>query len=154
MREAFGNMLDCRQSLREFARSIPALAALRDRSQGEGRVGCLVVALLMIGFVYLAFLSIPVYLDKMDFEEDLGRIASRAGAENWSNQVIEEKVLALARVREFHVAPEDINVQRNLPFQEARSLKLEVNFRRAVALPGYNHTFEFNSKASSFIGRL
>lgn len=154
MREALVTAYGLGQSLWNFTRLSPALTALRNRSEGEGRAGCLLVALLMVAFVYLAFLSVPVYLDKMDFEEDLGRIASRAGAENWSNQVIEEKVLSLARVRDFQVLPEDIRVQRNLPFQEARSLRLEVNFRRVIDFPGYSHSFEFNSKAASFIGRL
>jgi hypothetical protein len=151
MRETIGNPLHpgwC------FTQTKSALFALRNRSEGEGRLGCLVVVLLLTGFVYLAFLSVPVYLDKMNFEEDLGRIASQAGAQNWSNQAIEERVMSLARAREFQVSPEDIRVQRNLPFQEARSLRLEVNFRRAIDFPGYSHTFEFNSKASSFIGRL
>lgn len=124
------------------------------RRAGEGRAGCLAATLLLISAVYIFSRAVPVYLAKIEFEENLARIASRAGAENWRDRRIVEQVLEAARVQNFEVSGEDVRVRRTALFEVTPRLIIEVSYRRSVEFPGYVHVFEFQSRVSSIIGRL
>ncbi len=122
--------------------------------KGEGKVGCLLFLLLLACFVFLSVRTVPVYLDKMDFEESMARIASQAGVDNWPDAVIVERVRASARANGFEVKLEDIKVVRAQKYTPVPEIRIEVDYRRPVALPGYTHMFSFQSRVSSFVGRL
>ncbi len=125
-----------------------------DSERGAGRIGCLVSLVLILVFLFLSFKVAPVYLDKLDFEDGLARIASRAGVESWPPKTVKERVIDLARSKDFEVTPEDVQVTAPLRFQPVPEIKIDVRYRRQVELPGYVHVFHFESKASSFVGRL
>ncbi len=122
--------------------------------RGEGKFGCLVVLLLLAIFVFICLKTVPVYLDKLDFEDGLSRIASRAGAEAAKPKLVVERVLALAAGKEFEVTEDDVTVQQIAKFGPAPEIKISVTFRRTVKFPGFDYTFHFESTVSSFVGRL
>lgn len=122
--------------------------------RGSGKLGCLMMALLGIIFVFISYRIIPVYLDKIAFEEDIDRIVSKAGASNMSDQAIRDQIEQSANVRGFQVGPEDIRIARSSPFHAAPEVKIEVYYARVVEFPGYIHTFRFDKQVSTFIGRL
>lgn len=121
---------------------------------GEGRAGCLIMLLVLGLAVYLCLQIVPVYLNKIDFEEDLDRIASKAGSENWNDELIRERVEAAARVRNFELQEGDIEIRRANPFDETPRFRIIVNYRKGVQLPGYLYLFEFKSESSSLVMRL
>lgn len=122
--------------------------------RGESRFGCIVSALLILVFVFVCYKVFPVYLDKVDFEDNLARLASRAGVENWDVETVEKRVLALARTKDFESTRDDVEVQRPLRFQPVPEIKITVRYRRTVEFPGYTYVFHFESRVSSFVGRL
>ena len=122
--------------------------------RGEGKLGCLVVILLITLSVFLVYKIGPVYFDKISFEDDFARIVNRAGAENWRDQAIRDQVINAARAGHFEVNPKDIKVDRVGRFQSASRLKVTVKIRRQVEFPGYVKMFEFQPEATALIGRL
>lgn len=112
------------------------------------------MAFLTISFIYVCYRIAPVYMDKSAFEEDLARIAGQAGANNLTNRTIEEQVLQAVRARGFQAEPSRIRITRTSPFAVSPSVKIEVDYQRAVEFPGYVHTFSFTGAASTYVGRL
>jgi hypothetical protein len=122
--------------------------------RGEGKFGCFLTLLLIIAFVYIGIQALPVYLDRMDFEEGMARLASQSGVSNWNNQQIVDRIKALARSEDFSVEVEKIEIRRTTGFQAVPEIKIRVDYWREVEFPGYIHTFRFTSEVSSIIGRL
>lgn len=122
--------------------------------RGEGRLGCLVVLLVVILFIYVARLAVPVYLSKINFEEDLSLVAARAGADDWGVDYIRAQVQNAAQERGFKIAPGDLKVSRSSTVTGRPRIVIEVIYRTEVHFPGYTYEFEFESKATSIIGRL
>ena len=126
-------------------------AVMRIREQrGEGAVGCLVILLLAAAFTYCSFKVIPVYIDSMNFDEDLAREASRAGANVWTDEKIKRDVLQMARFRSFRLADRDIVVARSGPLRG--EVRVTVSYSVPVVFPGYTHVFRFQARSSSLIG--
>ncbi|MFQ5738925.1 MAG: hypothetical protein ACE5JX_07905 [Acidobacteriota bacterium] len=125
-----------------------------EKERGEGKLGCLVLLILMVSFAYICIQTVPVYLDKINFEEGLARMVSKAGVNNWPNTTITAHINALARVKDFEITPYDVTITRPERFQVNPEIRIEVNYRRPVEFPGYTYTFHFRSKVSSFVGRL
>lgn len=122
--------------------------------RGSGRLGCLVVILLLGTFFFSSYKIGPVLLYKVNFQDDLERIVSRAGAENWSDRAIIEHILAAGRVETFELTPDDIEIQRASRFEQAGRLRVRVIYRRPVELPGYVYIMHFKSESEGLIGRL
>lgn len=122
--------------------------------KGEGKLGCLVIVLILFSLVYLAIKIAPVYIDRIEFEEELSRIASRAGAETWSEYFVKEQVVNSAKERQFDLRPADIEVSRGTRFQPTPRVTIRAKYKRVVEFPGYIHTFEFESEGEGLIGRL
>lgn len=122
--------------------------------RGEGRLGCLVVLLVVILFIYVARLAVPVYLSKINFEEDLSLVAARAGADDWRVDYIRAQVQNAAQERGFKIAPGDLKVSRSSTVTGRPRISIEVIYGTEVHFPGYTYEFEFQSKATSIIGRL
>ncbi len=122
--------------------------------RGEGKLGCLIVLGLLGIFVFISLKTVPVYLDKLEFEDELARVASRAGVESAATTAVEKKVLAVAASKEFDVMPEDVTVIRTAKFGPSE-IRIRVIYRRKVNFVGdLNYVFHFESKVSSFVGRL
>lgn len=122
--------------------------------RGEGRFGCLLFLLLLVGFVYVTTKAVPVYLDKIEFEEGVARIASQAGVGNWPDGRIITRVKMLAAAKNFQVAVDNIQIRRPARFQPAGEIRISVGFAREVEFPGYVHRFRFRSDFSSLVGGL
>ena len=123
-------------------------------SRGEGRAGCLFVLLLTVAFVWVCIQVIPVYIAKIDFEEDLGRIVARAGADGWDNEYLLEQVEEAARLRGFQLDEERTRVERTSPFSARPRIKIDVVYRTTAEFPFYTHEFTFEASATSIVGRL
>ncbi|HEY2933071.1 MAG TPA: hypothetical protein VGK99_15115 [Acidobacteriota bacterium] len=120
--------------------------------KGEGRIGCLFVILLAVALGYVGFKIIPVYIDKMNFEEDLGREASKAGANFWTDEKVKQDILLMARFRNFQMGESDITITRSRVL--GGEVKIDTKYTVPVDFPGYHYTFKFEAKASSLVGTL
>jgi hypothetical protein len=121
--------------------------------RGEGRVGCLLMIAVLIAAGFITYRIVPVYLDKIDFEDQLARIASEGGARNWQAEAVQLQVLELARIKDFAVSRESIRVAK-AGSGGAGQLRIDVQFQRTVDFAGYDYTFKFESKVKSFVGSL
>lgn len=122
--------------------------------RGEGKLGCLVVLLLLGVFVFISAKTVPVYLDKLEFEDELARVASKAGVDASETKAVEKKVLAVAASKDFDATPDDVTVVRVAKFGPSE-IRIRVLYRRKVNFVGdLNYVFHFESKVSSFVGRL
>ncbi len=123
--------------------------------RGSGRAGCLLVLLVTIVFVFLCSKVVPVYLDKYEFEDDLARLAAKAGAAAWANDFLKMQVIEAASAKDFVIAKEDdIEVDRASPYGGIPQVKIKIAYEKTVELPGYEYTFRFHSDVSSFVGSL
>lgn len=123
--------------------------------RGAGRVGCLLVVLASIVFVFLCSKIIPVYLDKYEFEDDLSRLASKAGAAGWAGDFLKVQVIQAARAKEFVILDEeDIEVTKATPYGGIPEVKVKIAYEKSIDLAGYEYTFKFRSDVSSFVGTL
>lgn len=112
----------------------------------------MVLVLAVLGF--LAVKIIPVYMDKINFEDDVTRIVNKAGAENWADQPIRTQIMRTARTLDFELNQNDIRIERAGRFQSASRLRVGIKFRRPVRFPGYGYVFEFDTEFEALIGRL
>ncbi|MBI4454313.1 MAG: hypothetical protein HY644_00260 [Acidobacteria bacterium] len=125
------------------------IASYEDQ-RGEGRLGCLIVLLLALIFGFVSFKVIPVYIDRMNFEEDLAREASRAGANFWTDEKMKQDVLQMAGFRSFQLQEKNITISRSGPSRG--EVRIEVKYSVPVRFPRYTHVFNFQSKSSSIVG--
>jgi len=124
---------------------------MRARSErGAGSVGCVVVLLAALVLGYLSFKVVPVYIDSMNFDEDVAREASHAGANFWADEKIKQDVLQMGNFRNFRLTEEDITVSRS--GAGGGELRINVQYSIAVVFPGYVHTLHFRSRAGSIVG--
>lgn len=123
--------------------------------RGEGRLGCLVFTLFLACVVYLSVQVLPAYMAKLNFEEDLARITSRAAVDNWQERFVREQIQLSATSNGLQLRPrENIKINRTSQFQATPSLQIKVRYQRPVSFLGYVYTFEFESQSSSIVGRL
>ena len=120
--------------------------------RGAGRLGCLVTLLLAIIFGYLCFKIVPVYVDKMDFDEELARLASQAGSHRYSDEKIQNDIKQLARYKGFLLKDEAIKIERS--GRVGGEIRISTRYEVPVSFPGYSHVFNFESRASSIVGTL
>ncbi len=122
--------------------------------KGAGRFGCVLLILVLAVAGYLAVKITPVYMDKINFEDDVTRIVNRAGSDNWKDPTIKQQILRTAAVLNFDLSPGDIRIERAGRFQSASRLRVTVKYRRPLDFPGYTHQFAFESEFEALIGRL
>lgn len=116
-------------------------------------MGCLVVTVLLILVGVVLYHTIPVFLDKVDFEDQLERIASEGGARNWDTDSVRAQVVELARIKDFDTSPESIRVNKR-GRGAGGEIRIDVRYWRTVNFARYNYTFRFESRAKSFVGTL
>lgn len=119
---------------------------------GHGR-GLLLLAL-AVSAIYVFVRVAPVYVAKVEFEEYLSRIASKAGAQNWPDYAIKNEITRLANEQGFQIRPDDIRITRSSPLSSVPKITIEVNYQRVLKFPGYVHSFDFSASRSTIIGRL
>ena len=123
--------------------------------RGEGKLGCLVFTLFLACIVYLGLQIVPAYMAKLNFEEDLARITSRAAVDSWQERFVREQIQLSATSHGLLVRPrENVTISRTSQFATTPSLRIKVRYQRPVAFFGYVYTLEFESQSSSIVGRL
>ncbi len=122
--------------------------------RGSGKMGCLVMLLVMAALVFLIVNIAPVYVAKINFQDDLDKITSKAGARGWSERMIKAETKKLAEDLEFSISNEDIEIVRRRRFEQAARIIITAKIRRSVSIPGFTHTFEFKCTSSGLIGSL
>jgi hypothetical protein len=115
------------------------------RDKGAGRLGCLVMAVLIVALAFVASKVVPVYLDKLDFEEDLERMVARS--RQWTIDEVQREVLKLATARGFETSADGVQVERIAPSGEPPTISVDVSYRRTIDLLGYYFTLSFQSNA-------
>ena len=104
----------------------------RTGQEGGGKLGCVVILLLVASVLYASYLVIPIYTGKMHFEETLEKIARQAGVGRLDDRVILEQVIRAAKYRGFKVQSEQIRIIRSTPFAATPELKIEVKYQKVV----------------------
>lgn len=120
--------------------------------RGAGRVGCLLSLMALLLFGYVCFMIIPVYIDKMDFEEEVSRLAGRAGSVRMPDEKIHSDLLNMARYKKFEIAEKDIKIERSSRI--GGEIRISAKYAVPVEFPGYKHVFHFEARASSIVGSL
>lgn len=121
---------------------------------GKGRLGCIVVLALVGVFGFISARVIPVYIDKVEFQESFDRLISRAGAEAMSKKTVEDNVKRVAETYDFEIVPGSLKTTRRTPYASPAKLMVEVQVYRDVHLLGFTHRIQFSTEGTSFIGRL
>jgi len=124
------------------------------RELGGGRIGCVFILLLLLLILFISFKAGPVYLDKVNFGDDLNSITSKAGVYAWNDRRIAREIMTAAEAYDFEINRDDIKVNRINRYQQAPRIMVTVKFRRDLELPGYTHHFTFEATSSGLIGSL
>lgn len=122
------------------------------RESGEGKFGCFVTLVLLLVFGLICFRTVPVMMDKLDFEDQIDRLISEAGARGWDVEAIRVQVYDLLKNKQFEAPPEDVKILRNSG--RGGDIRIIVKYSRQVDYLGYTHTFRFEKDAKSFVGTL
>lgn len=117
--------------------------------EGKGALGCLFLLVLLGVMILFAAQAGPPYFAYRSMEGDVRTEVSRAGAHLYSNDVLVQNILDLARKNEIRIKKEDIKVERF-----AGQIQVLIHYALPVDFIFFAHTFDFDIKASSFIGRL
>lgn len=123
--------------------------------RGEGKLGCLLFTLFLACIVYSSVQIVPAYMAKLNFEEDLDRITSRAAVDNWQERFVRDQIRLAATAHGLQLrSRESITISRTSQFKTTPSLRIKVRYQRPVSFLGYIYVFEFESQSSSIVGRL
>ncbi|HSR69964.1 MAG TPA: hypothetical protein VLU25_18700 [Acidobacteriota bacterium] len=122
--------------------------------RGNGKFGCVVTLALMGLFIFISIKVIPVYLDKLQFEEDFARLVSQAGAQSMSVNALHKNIERIADLYDFKIVENTLQHRRKQFATGPPQLYIEVTVFREVEFPGYTHRFQYRVKESTFIGTL
>lgn len=126
----------------------------RNSECGEGRLGCLFVLAVITVLVFLIFKIIPVYVDKVNFEDDLKSITNKAGVFAWSERMTAKEIVTAAEAYGFQTSGEEMEINRITRYQQTPRIIINVKFSKSIVFPGYTHVFKFESTSTGLIGRL
>jgi hypothetical protein len=117
--------------------------------EGKGTLGCLLSLVLLAAGTYVGMQVGPPYFAYKSLQADVGTEVSRAGAHFFNDEVLVQNVIDVARKNEIPLKKEDIKVERF-----AGKVSVSIHYSVPVDLVFTRHTFNFEIKASSFIGTL
>jgi hypothetical protein len=117
--------------------------------EGKGALGCLFFLVLLGVMAMFAVQAGPTYLAYRSLEGDVKTEVSRAGAHLYSNDVLVQNIMDLAKKNEIRLKKEDIKLERL-----AGQVQVVIHYAVPVDFILFTHTFDFDIKASSFIGRI
>ena len=126
----------------------------KNPERGEVRPGCLFILLLTVVLIFLVIRIGPVLVAKINFEDDLNSITSKAGVFAWSEKVIVREINTATAAYGFKTSRDDITITRTNRYQQAPRIIVSVKFSKAVEFPGYTYVFKFESTSAGLIGRL
>lgn len=122
--------------------------------RGSGKLGCIIILLILAATIFLSMKAGPVYLAKVNFQDDLNSITSKAGVYNWTEKKISREVLTAAESYGFAVTSDGIRVVRRNLYQQAPRIEVNVTLSKPVDFAGYIHEFRFEAKSTGLIGSL
>ncbi len=126
----------------------PNIAVLMS-SEGKGTLGCLVSILLLGALVIFCQRVGPPYFSYKSLQGDVDTEISKAGSHFFTDEVLIQNILDVAKKNEVRLKREDIKVDRL-----AGQVQVSFQYSVPVDLLIFEHTFEFKIKASSYIGTL
>ncbi len=116
-------------------------------SDGKGMIGCIILLVLIGTAIFLAVRLGPLYYSNHNFKSDVETEVIRAGAKSLKNEVIVDNILAMAKMYEIELSPDDIKVDRF-----AGQVHVEVNYTVPVNFALFQRGLKFHIAASSFVG--
>jgi hypothetical protein len=116
---------------------------------GRGTLGCLFTMILAGAAVLAAVQAGPPYIAYSNLKGDIATEVSRAGAHFYTDEVLVQNILEAAKKDEVNLMRENISVERS-----ARKLEVIIDYSVPVNFIFVLHTFEFEIRASSFVGSL
>lgn len=109
----------------------------RGRERGEGNLGCILWALLLIVAVVIALEAVPVKIQSAelyDFMLEQARLHPGDTAET-----IRNRILARAKELEIPLSKKDLKVSRSRD-----RIRIEASYTLPVELPGYTYLWDFH----------
>lgn len=122
--------------------------------RGGGRLGCFLLLLVIAGLLFIGTKVGPVYLAKINLEDDLTSITSKAGVYGWTERMISKEIMSTAQSLGFKINNEDIRISRINRYQQAPRIQVTIKVSKKVEFPGYTHVFVFDLQSSGLIGAL
>ena len=122
---------------------------MASNSEGKGTLGCIFSLVLIVTTIFIGVEVGPPYFAYKSLEADVSTEVSRAGAHFFSNEQLVQIILDVARKNEILLKSEDVKVERI-----AGQVHVSIHYQVPVDLGFLEHTFDFNIKASSFVGAL
>jgi len=126
----------------------------KSSERGEAKLGCIFLLLVIAVLVFLVFKIGPMYVDKVNFEDDLNSITNKAGVYAWSERMIAKEIVTAAEAYGFQTSSEEIEINRLTKYQQAPRIVINVQFSKSIGFPGYTHLFKFEASSTGLIGRL
>jgi hypothetical protein len=117
--------------------------------EGKGAFGCL-VSLLLLGAMLLIGQRVgPPYFAYKSLEGDVETEISRAGAHFFTDEVLIQNLLDVARKNEIRLKRENIQIERF-----ATQIKVQIRYSVPIDLFVTERLVEFKINATSFVGAL
>ena len=120
-----------------------------ENCDGKGTLGCLVSLVLLVAVALFAVRAGPPYFSYKGLESDVKTEVSRAGARFYNDEVLLKNILDVATKNEIRLKRENVKVERL-----AGQVHVIIHYQVPVDFVVFQHIFDFNIKASSFIGTL
>jgi len=122
---------------------------LLENCEGKGLLGCLFVIVLLGAMAFFAVQAGPPYFAFRGLEGDVKAEISRAGAHLYTDEVIVKNIMDLAKKNDVPIKTKDIKLDR-----VAGQIQVEIHYTVPVDFILFEHTFSYDIRAASFVGRL
>ncbi len=122
-----------------------------ESNRGSGRIGCLITLLIFAVAGYVGMKVGPVYYNAQEFEDALQVEGVKAGARFYTDEVILDDIMKLARSFEIPIKEENVKINR-----AGGQLIIAVEYSVPVEFEiiGYTHIFRFTARTKNLIGTL
>ena len=104
---------------------------------GEGKLGCIIWAVVLLVAGLVAFKALPVKLNAMelyDYMDDQARFGARV-----SSNTLKARVLKKAKELELPVGPKDLTVSK-----AGGTIRMRCSFTVPVDIVGFTYNWDFN----------
>ncbi|MGA7614048.1 MAG: hypothetical protein WBX15_02600 [Thermoanaerobaculia bacterium] len=115
----------------------------RHSQRGEGKLGCIIGLILLVGAVYVAYKLVPVKLKAADMRQTITDEARSAGSSQ--DKAIRKRILERANELGLPLASEDLKITRG-----NQQITIEADYTVPVAFPGgYVYQWHFHHEADN-----
>ena len=116
---------------------------------GKGTLGCLISLVLLAAVAFVAIQAGPPYFAYKSFQGDINTEVSRAGAHFYGDDALVQNILDVAKKNSIRIKKENVKIDRF-----AGQVQVIVDYDVPVDFYFVQHTFNFEIRASSYIGTL